>query len=175
MENIRLISPAPEHERAAAEYVAEHIAFGEDHISGSGGMHRYEDYGAWLCILEQNSREETVEAGYVPATTFFGVREGDGRIVGMINIRHRLNDYLLEIGGHIGYGVRPSERGKGYATTMLALALAYCRDIGLNRVLITRNLDNPASGRVIEKNGGVFEDQRPEEDGTLICRYWIPI
>ena len=96
------------------------------------------------------------------------------RVLGAISLRHSLNDWLLNVGGHIGYGVRPSERRKGLASWALGLTLDEARKLGLERVLITCQVSNVASARTIEKAGGVFEDVRgtgPDE----VRRYWVPL
>lgn len=99
--------------------------------------------------------------------------EGD-RILGAISLRHGLNHFLINVGGHIGYGVRPSERRKGLASWALALILDEARRLGLPRVLITCRLTNVASARTIEKAGGVFEDERGAGDDR-VRRYWIAL
>lgn len=108
----------------------------------------------------------------VPATTYF-LCDDTGYIYGASNIRHRLNDRLLLSGGHIGYGVKPSERQKGYASIMLALSLEKSRDIGIKEVLLVCNDDNIASAKTIESCGGVMENK--VMDGTLMRRYWIQV
>ena len=90
----------------------------------------------------------------------------------MIDIRHRLNDYLFNFGGHIGYSVRKSERKKGYATEMLALALVECMNLNINKILITCDKENTASVKTIIKNGGILENEIPEEN-RITQRYWI--
>lgn len=92
----------------------------------------------------------------------------------MINIRHRLNEYLLQFGGNIGYSVRPSQRRKSYATEMLALALEECRKLGLNRALVTCDKTNIGSAKTIQKNGGVLENEVLEGD-RITQRYWIAL
>lgn len=105
--------------------------------------------------------------GWVPATHLWYV---DGvEFLGRLSIRHRLTPWLLDYGGHIGYDVRPSARRRGHATAMLRAALPWCRDLGIEPVLVTCDLDNVASRKVIERNGGRLEDQR---DGKL--RFWVP-
>ena len=100
----------------------------------------------------------------------------DSRLVGMIDLRHRLNDFLAEYGGHIGYSVHPAYRRKGYATQMLALVLEKARKRGLNRVLVTCNEDNEASRRTILRNGGAFDGNRwLEEEKQTVSRYWIAL
>ena len=92
----------------------------------------------------------------------------------MIDIRHRLNEYLLQFGGNIGYSVRPSQRRKGYATEMLALALEECRKLGLDRALVTCDKTNIGSAKTIQKNGGILENEVLEGD-RITQRYWIAL
>lgn len=91
-----------------------------------------------------------------------------------MNIRHYLNDKLFETGGHIGDGIRPSERRKGYATAMIGLALEECRKLGIDRVLICCDKDNIGSVKSIQRNGGVLENE-VEENGNIVQRYWIEL
>ena len=112
-------------------------------------------------------RERVVDPTWVLNTNLWWV--DDGEYVGWMSIRHELNDWLREVGGHIGYDVRRSCRGRGHATAMLAAALPIARDLGIQRALVTCDDDNIASRRVIEHNGGVLEDLRR---GKL--RYWVP-
>jgi predicted acetyltransferase len=97
--------------------------------------------------------------------------------IGEISIRHRLNDWLLQEGGHIGYGIRPSRQGRGYGRLILKLGLDVCRDLGIERALVTCKDDNAASARIIEANGGrlenVIDDPAGGEGRTR--RYWIPL
>ncbi len=108
-----------------------------------------------------------------PDSTWFCLDTGWNRFVGAVNIRHRLNERLLLHGGHIGDGVRPSERGKGIATQMIALALEKCGALGIRRVLMVCDKDNPASARTIVKNGGVLENEVTDAEGRVEQRYWI--
>ncbi|WP_369246550.1 GNAT family N-acetyltransferase [Streptomyces sp. R41] len=118
-------------------------------------------------IREEELEEGRRPEGFVPATWYWYV-DGDSYL-GRIQIRHRLTPSLLELGGHIGYGVRPSARRKGYATAMLRDVLPYAHGLGLDRVLVTCDITNIGSRKVIEAAGGEFEDER---DGKL--RYWVP-
>ena len=95
-------------------------------------------------------------------------------MVGAVNIRHDLNDYLLKYGGHIGDGIRPSERRKGYATEMIRLALEECRKLGLTRVLMTCDKNNIGSAKSIIRNGGILENEVLEK-GVIKQRYWIAL
>ena len=110
--------------------------------------------------------------GLVPDSTFFCLDEERNILVGAVNIRHELNDYLLAHGGHIGDGVRPSERRKGYATRMIALALEECRKLGITRVLLVCDKDNIGSAKSIVRNGGVLENEIIR-NGIVEQRYWI--
>ena len=94
----------------------------------------------------------------------------DGEIVGRVSVRFELNDYLLEHGGHVGYGVAPAHRAQGYATEILRQALVILRAEGVERVLVTCDDDNVASARVIEKNGGVLESISPPQEGDRQVR-----
>ena len=107
----------------------------------------------------------------VPADYYWLVDEENEYFIGEISIRHRLSDILRKYGGNIGYGVRYGEWGKGYGTLMLKLALEKAGCLGLDRILITCDDDNPASARVMEKNGFKMED-KILHDGVLIRRYW---
>lgn len=114
--------------------------------------------------------------GFVPASTYYLVESERQplRILGAINIRHTLNDYLLAVGGHIGYSIRPLERRRGLAKKQLALALPIAKQLGIDRALITCGKTNVGSARTILANGGVLENE--VEDGTAIVqRYWVDI
>ena len=110
----------------------------------------------------------------MPASTYWLVR--DGRVLAVSNLRHDLNDFLRHEGGHIGYSVRPSERGKGYATLMVKLVLKKAKQLGLERVLITCDKDNVASAKVIQKNGGTLEcETMSKRRGKMKQLYWIEL
>ena len=168
---MELIFPTAELELAALEYRASHFEFGEKEIHGDAGFDIAESYTAWLNKLKDNLNIK--EGDFVPSTTYFGVK--NGKIVGIIDIRHRLNDSLKKVGGHIGYSIKPSERGKGYATQMLSLALDKCREIGVSKALLTCNKSNIASAKVIMNNAGVLEDEFTDEEGNVVQRYWITL
>jgi predicted acetyltransferase len=112
--------------------------------------------------------------GYVPQTIFWAVDE-QGNAIGMVRLRHYLNERLKDDGGHIGYYVRRDERNRGYGKEILRQALTELRKIGEERALLTVNLDNIASIKVIEANGGVFESEGQEPDGKRFGRYWIEL
>ncbi len=112
--------------------------------------------------------------GLVPDSTFFCLDKDRNIFVGAVNIRHYLNEELLKSGGHIGDGIRPSERRKGYATAMIVLALEECRKLGIKKVLMICDKENIGSAKSIIKNGGVLENE-VEEDGVIEQRYWISL
>lgn len=121
-------------------------------------------------IARPKRRTETI----VPETILWGVV--DDEFVGRISIRHELNDFLARIGGHIGYEVRPSSRGLGIGTKMLALALPIAKEIGLDRVLLTCDETNVASIKIIKANGGVYENTAEVAEGKpRKQRYWIQL
>ena len=141
-------------------------------LHGGAGLAEAADFESWFLDIKNSKSEETVKAGWVPATTYLAIRKSDERMVGIINIRHRLNDFLLNFGGHIGYSVRRSERQKGYATQMLRLALEACPKLKLSKVLLTCDKENIASVKTILANGGKLENEVPEGD-KMTQRYWI--
>jgi len=168
MENIILTFPTKAHEAAAADYLAEHIAQGETMLHGDSGLDSAESYDAWL---ERIQNDLTLD---ISSIIFFALRENDSRLVGTINIRYPYEGYV-KIHGHIGYGVRPSERQQGYATAMLRLALEKCRELSLSRVLLTCNKNNIASAKTMQACGGVLERETTDENGEISQRYWIDV
>ena len=143
-------------------------------INGSAGLDRFSSIEIWFEELKKRSCEDTVPKGLVPSSTYLGVREKDNYIVGMIDIRHYLNEYLTQAGGHIGYGVRKTERNKGYAKQMLKLALEKCKELKIKKVLITCDEDNIASEKVILSANAKLEDIR-NVDGENKKRFWIDL
>jgi predicted acetyltransferase len=167
-----LIRPADADRVDALAYKQEFLERGEL-ICGSCLWLEYQDYEAWVRWLA-DSEAGRVPEGRIGSTTYFTRRVSDGRIVGIVDIRHSLSPFLLERGGHIGYSVRPSERRKGVATAQLALALEKCRQMGIQRVLVTCDKENLGSARTIQKNGGVLENE-VGEGKEVVQRYWIDI
>lgn len=110
----------------------------------------------------------------VPDSTYFCLDEERNIFVGAVNIRHYLNESLLFDGGHIGDGVRPSERGKGIGTKMIALALEKCGEMGIDKVLMVCNKSNIASAKTIINNGGVLENEITV-NSVIEQRYWIEL
>lgn len=173
MEKIKLILPNLNLKNEIEEYKNEFILNG-DSMDGCAGLGNIESFKEWIQILKDNSNISTVREGFVPSSTYMAIRESDNRIVGMIDIRHFLNDYLEKFGGHIGYSVRKSERQKGYAKKMLELALEKCKELNINRVLLTCSKDNIPSMKTILSQGGVLENE-VLEGKRITCRYWIDL
>ena len=173
METIGLTIPGQEHLDQVWGY-RQDCCGADSSMDGCGPLRFNTSPEQWLEDIRRYADPDTVPEGKVQATQFLAVRASDGRLVGMIQIRHYFNEYLEKYAGHIGYSVRPSERRKGYAKEMLRLALPYCKSIGLDRVLIACEPGNPASRRTILANGGVYECtvHEPGEDIDLE-RYWI--
>ena len=170
-----LTEPTKEYCQQIRAYRQEFLDAG-DSMDGTGALRRMEKPEEWIEFTESCKNPETVPNGLVPATQYIFVREQDNRIVGMLQIRHFFNPYLEKYGGHIGYSVAPSERRKGYASQMLKLALPKCRELGIDKVLITCIEDNTGSRKTILANGGVYESTVYEpEEKVHLERYWIDL
>ena len=173
MEKINLVQPQKNHEAAIQDYTEEHFSIGEDSLHGSSLLTEMESYSAWLAHLNKQSDKATVSSDWVVSTTLIAIRENDKKIIGTIDIRHELNEFLREFGGHIGFGVRPTERGKGYATEILRLGLEYCKMLGLEKVMVACYKENIPSAKTILKNGGILEKEFIHDDGNEVQVYWI--
>ncbi|WP_462422942.1 GNAT family N-acetyltransferase [Fusobacterium pseudoperiodonticum] len=173
MDKIILVKPDLSYADEIIKYKEESLAESPI-INGSAGLDRFSSIEIWFEELKKRSCEDTVPKGLVPSSTYLAVREKDNYIVGMIDIRHYLNEYLTQVGGHIGYGVRKTERNKGYAKQMLKLALEKCKELKIKRVLITCDEDNIASEKVILSANAKLEDIR-NVDGENKKRFWIDL
>ena len=175
MEELVLVKPNKEYTDEIMGYKNEFLAKG-DSMDGCGSLRRCTNASEYLDVCKSYESKETLPIGKVVATQFLYVRKSDMRIVGMIQVRHYFNEYLEKYAGHIGYSVRPSERRKGYAKSMLKEALKFCKEIGLERVMVTCEESNIGSEKTILANGGVFEYtiHQPEENINL-KRYWIDL
>lgn len=130
----------------------------------------YKDFDNYIKNLEVKEGNDKL----VPDSVFFLYNINENKMIGAVNIRHVLNDYLLQYGGHIGDGIRPSERGKGYGNKIIELALIECKKLGIKKVLMTCDKNNIPSKKAIIHNGGILENE-VEKDGEILERYWIDL
>ena len=166
--------PTLSREVEAKEFIDECYAY-DSAIHGTGGLDNIQSYSEWVQKTEDYHNEINVNINHAPATTYFVVRKSDNKVVGMVNIRHFLNDFLITKGyGHIGYSIRPKERRKGYATKMLALALEKCRKRNITTVHVGCDEVNIGSTRTIENNGGVLY-RKLDDNGIPYLEFTIEI
>ena len=173
MEKLKLIEPSIVYKDDIIDYRQEFLD-NNDSMDGTANLRNIESIEIWLDNIIANSSESTVKDGLVPASTYLAIRICDDYIVGMIDIRHRLNEYLMNFGGHIGYSVRKSERLKGYAKEMLRLGIEKCKELDVENILVTCDKTNIGSSKTIVFNGGILENEITEE-GSITQRYWIKL
>ena len=175
-EQLVLLSPSIEYENDILQFRDEVFSSNDtDSFAGCSYLEDYTNVKDWLDSLKRQEKAETCLDRSVPSSTYMAVRTSDNKIVGIIDLRHHIDHPVLGVrGGHMGYTVRPSERGKGYAKEMLRLNLDNCKRKGIQKVLLTCNKNNTASEKVILANGGFFE-KTVNVNGRIINRYWINI
>lgn len=167
---LTLVEPSEAYRDQITEMLDEWYASGEKIVPYAVRSSDYRDFTEYCRKLQERSRGND----RVPDTTFFCLVEERNRMVGAVNIRHYLDEALLLDGGHIGDGVRPSERRKGIATQMIGLALQKCRQWGMERVLMVCDKDNIGSAKSIISNGGILENE-VVVGNVIEQRYWISI
>ena len=168
----RLIKPTSELQSSHASFVAEFLERGEqlvpwvlEEVGDS-----FDNYVAWL---DSSSRGRNLPESFVPNSTFWLVDDED-EIVAVSNLRHELTENLVRFGGHIGFGVRPSMRRRGYGVEVLRQTLAEARALGIGDIRVTCDRENLGSARVIVRNGGQIDDEEyMEEHAHVVQRYWI--
>lgn len=176
MSELMLIRPSEAYAEQVMSYREEMLQNG-DSFDGCAGLEDTDSFEEWMDF--ENRLRRTYGSGYVPSEVYLAVRKEDDAVVGIIDFRHPLSDFLRRFGGNIGYSIRPSERRNGYATGMLGMMLEICRKSGEQKVLLTCDKENTASRKTIIKNGGVLENEvadaaGPGESG-IIQRYWIAL
>lgn len=173
---IQLIKPSFDLRSEFIDMIMEYQETGESRIYDQDYLPLIQsDFLAYTENLENNSKGIGLKSGFVPATSFWLVSKCK-TIIGESRLRHYLIPELEHWGGHIGYMVRPRQRGKGYGTKILSLTLEQARIMGLNRVLLTCNQDNFPSARVITKNNGKFASEGLlKNSNKVIYRYWIDL
>ena len=169
--NIKLVKLSRAYQKQLDDMMEEWLAVEQDFSPWAIRKNDYRDFDYYLENLERKVEQD----GRVPDSVFFCLDVDRDIFVGAVNIRHYLNESLLFTGGHIGDGIRPSERRKGYATAMIGLALEECKKLGIHRVLMTCDKDNIGSAKSITNNGGVLENEVVNEEGVLEQRYWISL
>lgn len=172
---LKLIKLTREYEKQLGEMIDEWKADQELNLTDRSPRaifrNDYHDFDAYLADLDH----ETAADGWVPDSVFFLLDTDRDRLIGAAHLRHCLNDSLRITGGHIGDGIRPTERGKGYGTELVRLALLECKKRGINKVLMTCAKNNIASAKTIVRNGGVLENEVVNEEGSIEQRYWISL
>ena len=170
-----LLKPGKDYAEEIFRYRNAFIVSGEP-MDGTGSLYRMPDPETWLEQVSDLSRPETTPENWVTTTQYICVRPYDNRLVGMIQLRHSLNEYLEQFGGHVEFSVLPDERNKGYATWMLKNVLRYAKDYAIDRVILAVEPRNTAGKRVINKNNGVFLDKVLDPEYEIeLERYSIKI
>lgn len=166
---LRVVEPSTQWRDAFLDMAQEVAEEGDDRYRAA-----LNDFDLYLLQLAFFRLGENLPEGRVRESTYWLV--DDQTVIGCCRLRHDLTPSLYQVGGNIGYDIRPNRRGQGYGTVMLALVLEQARQAGLEKVLITCNTDNIASSRVIEKNGGQLWDRgKFMDEGAPISRYWIEL
>ncbi|MHB1955950.1 MAG: GNAT family N-acetyltransferase [Sulfobacillus sp.] len=174
MENgVYLIEPTVELEKEYLSFYEEWVDSGESMIPWVISKDP-SDFPQMIKFLMQSAQADGVPDGWVPASTYWLV-DHERTILGAVNIRHRLTEHLFNAGGHIGYGIRPSQRRKGYVTELLRLSLEKAKEFGITRALVVCNQTNTGSEKVIRNNGGAQDQSFVDENGNLLLRFWIEL
>lgn len=173
--NLVLVKASKKYKKQIIEMLEEWEEYNDTHVTNHspGAIFRpHDDFDKYLEMVNEQQAHPT-NPKYVPSSTFYALDLDRNIMIGAVGIRHYLNESLLQSGGHIGDGVRPSERRKGYATEIIRLALLECQKLGIDKVLMTCDKDNIGSAKSIINNGGVLENEFLNSDGVIEQRYWI--
>ncbi|NMO96589.1 GNAT family N-acetyltransferase [Paenibacillus lemnae] len=171
MNHVKLVKPQMELREPYLDFYHEWKESGEDMVPRVIGIDP-DDFSGMLKILSDREQGIGLPDGHVPDSTFWLLHD-HGRVLGAVNIRHDLTEFLFHAGGHIGYGIRPSERRKGYAAKLLELSLVEAEKLGIHHVLVVCDYNNIGSEQTILKHGGNQVADYIEDDGNVIKRFWI--
>jgi predicted acetyltransferase len=175
MNDLKLVLPSKDDKESALLMLDEIKAVDAGlpwQYSGLANLEEATSYEDWVKEKANEKNGIDLRDGYVPCTTLFLKRMSDNKVCGSISIRHELNEFLFNFGGHIGYSVTPSERGKGYGKLQLKMALEIAKDLGIEKCLITADETNTLSNKTIISEGGVLENTVMWNNEPL-NRYWI--
>lgn len=176
MSRLILIKPIEKYAEQVMDYKNEMLKNG-DSFDGCAGLEDVDSFSQWVDF--ERRLKAKYQEGYVPSEVYLAIRKEDDVLVGIIDFRHPLSDFLKNFGGNIGYSIRPSERRKGYATEMLKLLLPICKNMGEHKLLLTCDKGNIFSSKTILNNGGIFENEVVDSVGLsktgVIQRYWITL
>lgn len=171
--DLMIVRPSKDLEKEIWAYRQEYYDFGATSINGSSGIAHFEDFDQWLDFALAIEYDELSRQN-VHATTFLSIRKTDNRIIGSIQLRHFLTPELEKHGGHIGYSIRPTERGKGYSKQQLLLALDVARNMEIPRVMVSCYKDNIPSSKTVMACGGILTCESIYEGKTQVT-YWIDL
>lgn len=173
LDELYLVKASKVLEKEIMDYRQEYSDHGEGHINGCCGLSHYNDFNEWLEIV-LSIEKDNLSKEMANASTYFSVRKSDNKIIGSIQLRHFLSAELEKSGGHIGYGIRPTERRKGYGRQQLLLVLDKARELKLPKVMISCDKDNVASARTAMSCGAVLTREGIYK-GVEQQTYWIEL
>ena len=174
--NLKLVKLSKEYEKEITDMLDEWVEYNNTHKTDHSPwaiFSPHKDFDEYIKLT--SLREKPTDPRYVPSSLYYAYDDDRNIMVGAVHIRHYLNDNLLKEGGHIGDGIRPTERNKGYGTLLVKLALEECKRLNIKKVLMTCSKTNIASAKTIINNGGILENEIISSDGILEQRYWIDL